>query len=439
LPAESNPELQAVVRGQEALASFKQWFKTNNAYLSPKLRISGEPSNRGVFAVDAINPGEVLAEIPFKLALSHHALLESSLAEAISLHDELLDAPKMIILAEMIHGRVQQQQEQHRWQPVDVRRPIGDWGPYLQLLPPAPLNDPLWWHAAELALVSHTELGRQIATRRQHFEQDYLTFAMLLTDAHPALFPADIFSESAWRWAYSNYASRVFPERTIPSPVSSAAAAAAAVVSTTTRTRRRSSGPGGVLLPLIDLFNHTENSEMDWVTDHARGTFSLVLDKDAKPVLAGQELLNSYGARSNAQWVLNYGFCLCENQHNVLALRLMALKFPPWPPPHCAPAALSSYKGGEKQGREKQGREKQEGEKQEGEKQEGEKQEEAQGSNTPASSTKHSCTGLSTASSNVVRGPRPASNRGRLLPESLLRECRIRTADEVDTVSGLQV
>ena len=133
------------------------------------------------------------------------------------------------------------------------------------------------------------ELGHEVASHRQLVSATFAFFFPSLWDAHPTLFPrkvtvdlntlamakgscvrVQVFTAAAWRWANSVYSSRAFPE-------------------SWTRARHEG-GPGGVLLPLVDMLNHRDGAPVQWRAQD--GHFEL---RTTAAVGAGQQLFNDYG------------------------------------------------------------------------------------------------------------------------------------------------
>ena len=82
-----------------------------------------------------------------------------------------------------------------------------------------------------------------------------------------------MFTAAAWRWANSVYSSRAFPEHWARAG--------------------HADGPGGVLLPLVDMLNHRDGAPVQWrVLDDPSPCFEL---RSAATVRAGQQLFNDYG------------------------------------------------------------------------------------------------------------------------------------------------
>ena len=85
-----------------------------------------------------------------------------------------------------------------------------------------------------------------------------------------------------------------------------------------------------VLLPGLDSLNHARGRPVSWVvdllppTDSGRGSehqlgLSLVIHSRTRP---GEELLNNYGAKPNAELILGYGFSLENNPDDTIVLSI---------------------------------------------------------------------------------------------------------------------
>ena len=78
-----------------------------------------------------------------------------------------------------------------------------------------------------------------------------------------------------------------------------------------------------VLVPFADLINHRTQRQTQWYYDNAQNSFMIQSLEDIKE---GNEIYDSYGKKSNAKLLLNYGFCLENNSENEYYL---TLKFNP--------------------------------------------------------------------------------------------------------------
>jgi len=76
-----------------------------------------------------------------------------------------------------------------------------------------------------------------------------------------------------------------------------------------------------VLFPGQDAANHSNDARVDWTFEPGRFSIS-VNDK----IEAGAEVFNNYGAKSNDELLLGYGFCVANNPYDGV---LLTLKAPP--------------------------------------------------------------------------------------------------------------
>jgi hypothetical protein len=80
------------------------------------------------------------------------------------------------------------------------------------------------------------------------------------------------------------------------------------------------------LVPYADMLNHLRPRQTRWLYDSARRAFLIVA---LQPLVAGQQVFDSYGKKCNSRFLLNYGFTVEHNAdddtgqaHNELRLVL---------------------------------------------------------------------------------------------------------------------
>lgn len=198
--------------------------------------------------------------------------------------------------------------------------------PYISALPsPSSIRTPLYFSPAERALLRGTNLDG--ATRdREELWQNERAQALARLQAPEEV--KNAITWDRWLWACTMLSSRAFPSSLIDGD-------------------QPNSTP--VLFPGIDLLNHRPTAKVTWSTDvHAvpvggarqaattttstsssssdqdKGSLTIVLDE---AVPAGSQVFNTYGAKSNEELLLGYGFVLTPpNPADILALKL---SFPP--------------------------------------------------------------------------------------------------------------
>jgi hypothetical protein len=97
-----------------------------------------------------------------------------------------------------------------------------------------------------------------------------------------------------------------------------------------------------VMVPLGDILDHSPMTNMEWLTEDDGGTVSFLSHDN---ISAGEVIYNNYGAKSNEELILGYGFFLRSRSLNALHLQLAVgstsssqhdralrenYQFPPW-------------------------------------------------------------------------------------------------------------
>jgi hypothetical protein len=156
----------------------------------------------------------------------------------------------------------------------------GPFAPYYAVLPRAFPGMPLFWAPEELAWLAGSHVLEQVEERRRNVCADW----RLLCDAVPALGAA--FTVDDFLWARMMVASRNF-----------------GITVDGVRT--------DALVPFADLLNHLRPRQTRWLFDSQRRSFRII---SMVPLVAGQQVFDSYGRKCNSRFLLNYGFAV---EHNV--------------------------------------------------------------------------------------------------------------------------
>ena len=152
---------------------------------------------------------------------------------------------------------------------------------YIQALPNF-LNSPRFWAMEELRWLSGSPLFNLTMETKADVRADH----SFITTAAKTIY----YSLSEFEWASAIIASRLFDVD---------------IAGKTTQ----------VLAPLADLLNHgSVLNNADWGFDDKRQVFLVTTVADIK---AGQEILFSYGSKSNAQLLHSYGFALESNANPI--------------------------------------------------------------------------------------------------------------------------
>ncbi|WFD33608.1 hypothetical protein MCUN1_000421 [Malassezia cuniculi] len=161
--------------------------------------------------------------------------------------------------------------------------------PYIKILP-LTIDTPLAFTEKELSLLRGTSLAFS-AQRRINDTREAASRALA---AVPKF--SDMDEQKwleYWRWADDIYGSRSFPGRLCG----------------------KSDGP--ILIPGLDSINHARGTPVTWSHDGATITLAI-----HQPIKKGEQVLNNYGAKSNEEFILSYGFVQPGGPDDVLVLRL---------------------------------------------------------------------------------------------------------------------
>lgn len=155
---------------------------------------------------------------------------------------------------------------------------VGDrhFAPYLATLPTAMPQHPLFFSPPEIKLLRGTGFLSLVTARRERLTEEW----ELLQRAAPGL--SDLGCREWWL-ARSLVTSRAFARET---------------------------GRAPTLVPLADLLNHSLTPGVDWDFGPQSADFAM---HATQTIVAGSELHDSYGRKSNGRLLLHYGFVLPDN------------------------------------------------------------------------------------------------------------------------------
>ena len=282
-----------------------QWCLSQGAS-APKLQLDKGPYGWGVFATVPLDAGEEFASIPAHLVLSHAKAEQSDVGTVIAelnarttassphAHPPRVVSPRTLLYLYMLHC---------------LHTPSSPFHLYLASFPKS--TSPLHWDAAKLALLKGTNLHQAVPNKLRLLRHRYDNVLPLLTRLHPALFPAEHFTFEHFLWAHTALTSRGFPAR-LSRPLQPSEPAATHGVFRQ-EGERQPNEEVGCMLPLLDMTNHRLRTPVEWATVNGHGG-GRVAFRTGAAVSAGAEVLNNYGAKSNEEFLLGYGFCLEDNE-----------------------------------------------------------------------------------------------------------------------------
>lgn len=203
--------------------------------------------------------------------------------------------------------------------------------PYVNILPEV-INSSLVWNPAEQALLQGTNLGNSL---RDKFKSIFKQWYESITSIEPLkkhmddlqedvnlylqfdntpmeviydkiiihttnLTPKHWYSFSAFLWSHLIFTSRAFPEYVI--------------------NKGKCEPYSVILLPIVDLLNHSYKSKVEWSTDDKNSFIFTSLSESSYQ--EGDEILNNYGAKGNEELLNGYGFVLENNMCDSVLLKI---------------------------------------------------------------------------------------------------------------------
>lgn len=247
---------------------FEQWLEIHNGSLPKSMEIrSFDCIGNGVFTHTEIV--DTILEIPLSIVLSEDKVAASAEGRAFDKVVASPLSPRGKFYCFLIAQRNQT---------------TSFFGPYLRSLP-LQYTTPFYWSPEELQWLEGTTLRNTVQSTLSSLTDEFNAYFPLLSDAFPELFASVKFED--YLWAHCTYTSRGFPAQV-----------------------GNSTGTLGCLLPVVDLLNHRHLTPIEWNTTDSK----IVIKHCGKTSIAGnQQVFNNYGAKSNGEFLLGYGFCLENN------------------------------------------------------------------------------------------------------------------------------
>ncbi|KAJ2800241.1 hypothetical protein H4R20_004132 [Coemansia guatemalensis] len=276
----------------QRLERFQNWLEANGATLEkPELRKCGQHGN-GVYAREAISDSEQYANIPSDLIITSDVCrkdLKDVLAADLS--------GRALLCAFLIHQRFVCAES--------------FWKPYIDILPQE-FHTPLHFSSQELLLLHGTPMEYAVEDRRSELRAEHKRVQEAVDSKAEEMLRVLDFEN--YLWAATVVSSRAFTEALLE------------VGRKDVPDKRKDDGEQGnagakasVLLPLLDMMNHRPQARITWLVDSDSGSISFVAGSN---VAAGSEVANNYGAKSNEELLLGYGFCASPNPLNCYHIKL---------------------------------------------------------------------------------------------------------------------
>ena len=249
----------------------KELYKFNSFF--PKLEIHFYTDDyRGVTAKSNIVKNEIIMTIPKECLISLETVFDKSYGKKINdfMYKEL-NSPKHCLLSSFL--LYEENNKKYKY--------------YFDLLPKDYSNFPIFYKNNELEYLKGSPFYAQILEKKEDIKNDYNKLCEHLPDFNQ-------FSFSKFCKARVLISSRIFGISI-------------------------NSKKTDVLVPFADLLNHKRPKQTQWFYDDNLESFVIQAIDDIKE---GNEIFDSYGKKTNARFLLNYGFCLEENDTSEYLLNI---------------------------------------------------------------------------------------------------------------------
>lgn len=251
-------------------ARFLSWLADNGAVISPSVSLfSVSESQRGVRTERTIAPQTVVVAVPLDCLITDYmGRTQTKTGKLVFSQNPTLSAPALLSVVMFIleHQRLGEQSFFH---------------PYLDILPQDWSNFPIFWRSEDLQeWLQGSPLVQDVEDRMETMEQDYEEICRL---AGPAVFD---FTFQEFLSARTCVGSRNFGIQ----------------VDGQKRT---------TMVPFADMLNHLRPRQTSWTFDARSRCFTIT---SLQPIPGGSEVMDSYGKKDNARFLLHYGFAIEGNR-----------------------------------------------------------------------------------------------------------------------------
>ncbi|KAK8809485.1 hypothetical protein WA158_000428 [Blastocystis sp. Blastoise] len=233
---------------------FMKWTLENNIEIRHVRLLSNASGDRGIFAIEDIQDGDILMNIPEPMIITVEMGMETPIGRSVSMNESLFSNIKHVYLSLfLLYDKSNFNSLFHH---------------YYRCLPHDLSFIPFNWTQEQVNLLEGSSVILENEERRRMYTDDYSLLCQLDSTFKQ-------FSLSIYIWSRLIVSSRNFGIHT---------------------PQRDSS----CLVPLADMVNHSNNANCIWIYH----PFSNIIKSS---------IYYSYGAKPNRRYFLNYGFTLINN------------------------------------------------------------------------------------------------------------------------------
>jgi hypothetical protein len=255
----SNPELDR----------FLFWLKENNAEFEDIFFKEYSHNERGVHSKKPIKKGSIVIKIPKKLIIhSNRPSKYGNLMDKYEINIKKKNLTKLVLF--MLE---------------DMEDDDSFFKPYYDILPEDLSHMPIFWNDDELSFLENSHFLSSITDRRKILEDNYKELCRL-----PGFSKKFTFGDFCT--VRTLVGSRNFGLNVDSSQVTA-------------------------MVPLGDMFNHERPPDVKWTFEQNLDSYTMRANHDIKH---GQAITDSYGKKSNNEYLLYYGFTSPDNDYNCKTL-----------------------------------------------------------------------------------------------------------------------
>ena len=266
----SSPDPRHSSASSAGFPSLVSWIEANGGHCSKLYIKHSTVAGRSVHCRTAISSDERIVRIPRRLLLSTADCKQSDVGRLVDQSSKPFNNSQSYIAAFILQERAKAAQSFFH--------------PFLASLPASFGSFPLLYSDESLSLLRGSMVVDMVEAQRSDVHSDYL---LLMSASPPFSFSLDDFYTA--RLAVG---SRVFGAQLSDEPTAESDA---------------------VLVPYVDLLNHSEQHLIHWSYEPALSQFTC---RSLMPIEPAAEVTTTYGSRCNTVLLAHYGFALEQNDNN---------------------------------------------------------------------------------------------------------------------------
>ena len=245
--------------------------------------IYNENSKRCIFASEEIKKNDILIRVPHDLFIRLDLAKKSKIGK-------IFDESLQIKLSSPVHCilEVFLLMESLKRTNKKKKKEISNWDYYFNFLPSSLISFPIYFNDEEMKLLEKTQFYNKVLKKKEKLKKDY-----------------DLICEKYSKLKKKNYYSSFCYFREIVS---------SRIFGVTMNGKQNY-----IIVPFADLMNHRRYKRVEYFYDDNQNAFCVKAIKDLRPDL---EVCACYGRKSNARFLLNYGFTMAKNEDDEIKVVL---------------------------------------------------------------------------------------------------------------------